>query len=1090
MTEFITGTSGSGKGGYIVSRIKERLGSGRKMYLIVPEQQALLWEARICRALPPSAALELEVLSFRRLADTVFRTYGGQNTVFSGKADRLINMWRAVTSVKSSLKHYAGADGHEEKYVPLLLETLSDLKARGVSVESLAEAERELEGEGYETLRDKLSDLSLICSAYNAITEEGGSEDPDNILDMLAKSLRLHSFFRDCDVFIDSFYSLTPIENEILYYVMRDCSDLFITFTMDPSSDGIHFDHVRRFYDGASTSAAACHREVTKVDLGKNKRCQSDEISYLGDFLWDFSAKKTDCAPRGDVKIIRCADRYEEAAAVGAVIERAVHEGASYSDVAVIARDIEKYRGILDVRLDSLGIPYHLSKRSSIATSPVLTLVSSLLSAVADNFRRETVVRCIKTGLCPVTRREAANFEEYSATWNIRGKRAYLRADDWTMNPAGYRRELSDWGRTVIEDSNRVRAALRGAVSSLTSLFGKGTAPLGEVCRTVYEILTSFGVYEKLISDADELESLGKKEEAEVCEKSYSALIDALNALASAAPDVEVGAGAASRLFLTVASSFDVGTIPSGIDMVTLGSASGVRCENVTHAILIGCAEGEFPASPSDGGFFNETDKVTLETLGIVLSDGAEAETGEELFRFWRCVTLPSEKLTVTYPAATEEGAAGPSVGARQIMKLLGVAATDFSSLSPEDVIWSVAGASDLSLTWRYRAAVGAVASLAEKYPALKDAERLTGELSADGDRITALRRGGRLALTQARIDSFSGCPFAYTMKYVMKLGESERAAVGAADVGNLVHRVLELFFSETAGREFPLSDGETEEIVDRITKEYIAEIMRGAEATSRQKYLFMRLRRNVLILIRALMEEFSETDFRPYRFELSMGGDEGCPVPLEFTSHDGTKISLFGTIDRVDTFEKDGSVYVRVVDYKTFGKTFKLSDIQKGINLQLLIYLFTLWKSTGGSFRKNLAPNGETVLPAGMIYLSAAPDSATSDTPVGAEEARDLAMATVGRSGVLLDDETSLAAMGSALGGKYIPVRRTHILTIEEFGKLYDEIEQIIIGIGDEIKSGVCASRPRKLTSYHPCDFCKMKPVCRHTEERSAQDE
>ena len=159
MTEFITGTSGSGKGGYIVSRIKERLGSGRKMYLIVPEQQALLWEARICRALPPSAALELEVLSFRRLADTVFRTYGGQNTVFSGKADRLINMWRAVTSVKSSLKHYAGADGHEEKYVPLLLETLSDLKARGVSVESLAEAEREL-------IRETARELSKLPTVF------------------------------------------------------------------------------------------------------------------------------------------------------------------------------------------------------------------------------------------------------------------------------------------------------------------------------------------------------------------------------------------------------------------------------------------------------------------------------------------------------------------------------------------------------------------------------------------------------------------------------------------------------------------------------------------------------------------------------------------------------------------------------------------------------------------------------------------------------------------------------------------------------------------------------------------------------------
>jgi ATP-dependent helicase/nuclease subunit B len=220
------------------------------------------------------------------------------------------------------------------------------------------------------------------------------------------------------------------------------------------------------------------------------------------------------------------------------------------------------------------------------------------------------------------------------------------------------------------------------------------------------------------------------------------------------------------------------------------------------------------------------------------------------------------------------------------------------------------------------------------------------------------------------------------------------------------------------------------------------------------------------------------------------MGRDEGCPAPLEFTTSDGTKVSLYGTIDRVDTYEHDGKVYVRVVDYKTFGKSFKLSDIQKGVNLQLLIYLFTLWKGGRSKFRSNLAPHGEEILPAGMIYLSSAPDSATSSVPVGAEEAAALAASTIGRSGVLLDDEASLAAMGSALGGKYIPSRKTELFALERFGALYDEIESVIVGIAEEIKSGKCASRPRKLTSYHPCDYCKMKPVCRHIEGRRDDDE
>ena len=908
---------------------------------------------------------------------------------------------------------------------------------------------------------------------------------------MLAKALRIHPFFKDCDVFVDSFYSLTPVENEILYYIMRDCADLFVTFTMDGKSAGAHFDHVKKFRDGALTAAAACHREVSFVELGENKRCRSEELLYLGDELWNFAAKARGDIKRGDVRIVRCADRYEEAAAAGAAIERAVQDGASYSNIAVIARDIESYRGILDVRLDSLGVPYHLSKRNSIATSPVLALISSLLTAVSDNFRGESVVKCLKTGLCPVTRREAANFEEYVATWNIRGKNAYIKPDKWTKNPSGYKKDLSDWAVSVLEDANRVKEAMRETFSSLSSLFSGGNAKVGDVCAALYDVLVSFNVYETLINDADELERNGKKEEAEICEKSYSAVIDALSALAAGAGDAVIGAGSMARLFMTVASAFDIGSIPSGIDMVTLGSASGVRCENITHAILVGCAEGEFPASPKENGFFNETDRVTLETLGINLSDGPDAETGEEMFRFWRCVTLPSEKLTVTYPAKDEEGAVAPSVGARQIMKLLDIKPVDFSSLPPEEVIWSAASASDLSLVWRSRTAAAAAEALGEKYPELKKTKRLSGVLSADGEPPVKTRRKGRLPLTQARIDSFSKCPFAFTMKHVMKLGASERAQVGAADVGNLVHRVLELFFSETAGRKFPLPDGETEEIVDRVIKGSISEIMHGADATSRQKYLFTRLRRNIMVLVKAIMEEFSEIDFRPYRFELSLGGGEGCPDPLEFTATDGTKISLYGTIDRVDAYTGDGKAYVRVVDYKTYGKSFEISDIQKGINLQLLIYLFTLWKGNG-SFRTALTPNGEPVLPAGMLYLSAVPDSAKSQSPVDEETAKTLALNTVERSGVFLKDERSLAAMGSAYGKKYIPSKKSTLLfDLGEMESLYDEVEKVIIKIGDEIVSGECRSRPRQLSSSRPpCEYCKMKPICRHTEERREDDE
>jgi len=127
MTELICGASGSGKGAYIIEKIKEKLGSGKKLYLIVPEQQTVIWEARVCRELPPSAALELEVVNFRRLANTVARQVGGLAYNYTGEGRKILLMWSAIASVKDNLRVYISSRGREDKYIPLMLETISEM---------------------------------------------------------------------------------------------------------------------------------------------------------------------------------------------------------------------------------------------------------------------------------------------------------------------------------------------------------------------------------------------------------------------------------------------------------------------------------------------------------------------------------------------------------------------------------------------------------------------------------------------------------------------------------------------------------------------------------------------------------------------------------------------------------------------------------------------------------------------------------------------------------------------------------------------------------------------------------------------------
>lgn len=60
----------------------------------------------------------------------------------------------------------------------------------------------------------------------------------------------------------------------------------------------------------------------------------------------------------------------------------------------------------------------------------------------------------------------------------------------------------------------------------------------------------------------------------------------------------------------------------------------------------------------------------------------------------------------------------------------------------------------------------------------------------------------------------------------------------------------------------------------------------------------------------------------------------------------DGGTLQIKGSIDRVDRMERDGKAYLRVVDYKSGGKEFLLSDVLNGLNMQMLIYLMCLWQN------------------------------------------------------------------------------------------------------------------------------------------------
>ncbi len=555
-----------------------------------------------------------------------------------------------------------------------------------------------------------------------------------------------------------------------------------------------------------------------------------------------------------------------------------------------------------------------------------------------------------------------------------------------------------------------------------------------------------------------------------------------LDTLATTIPDAAGDAESFHAMLRQIIAATDSGTIPTGIDEVALGSAHMMRTENPRHVIILGATDGEFPGNAPSDDVLTDTDRVMLEGYGIELSDNFRNPEGMELFWFYRSVCAASESVTVLIPAS----AGAPSMGVSRIKSLLGD--MPIKEYDPDDPMESVWVTSDLRRFVRRDSAVGEYARTnLPEYSEISAADSATEQIDRN---IMKQINGTEVTFTQSKIEKYAECPFSYSAAYTLRLEEDADGRLEYSDTGSFVHKILEEYFAEVRDMEFPIPEDTEREICDRIFEKNLSRMWNMGTATGRQKFLFAKLRRSIGVFIRSLNEEFTQGLFRPWRFEQNVGDRDAGSVPSPvFRLSDGTEIRMKGVIDRIDVYREDGCTYVRVVDYKTGKKEFSLSDIYKGLNLQLLLYLFTVWKSPPGEFRDALTGGSGEIIPAGALYFSARPGETASDGIVDGDEGFRLAVKNVSRTGLVLSDRHIIEAMDKEFSGKYAPVRldkdgeikKTDSLAdMEHFGKLYVDIADVIKEIGEKMTGGFAGAVPKKHGDRLPCDFCAYFPVCR----------
>ena len=1084
MLRFILGKSGSGKSTEALRIAGELADNNLPIMLIVPDQSTFECEKTLLDVFGAKKAEKVLVFGFSRLCKYVFELTGNSADNVIDEGTRAVVMSLALEELTEKLSLLSSKGN--KSLVDVMLQTVSDLKKSSVTSNELRGASKLVEDE---TLKTKLNETALISDTFDALVSQSYI-DPMDDLTRLNDILLKNNVLKNYTIIFDGFSGFTMQQLNVVRNLMRDCTATYFTLTLDPLTDGSEevFTTSQQTYKILKEYAKRDGVDIkVPIKLTDLHRFKNDELALLEQNIFRPHIEPLEIVPE-NICVYNAVDMYDECEYVARKIKHLVIEkGYLYSDISVICHDTEPYKGILSEILEKYEIPYFSDEHADIDVKPVIRLVNSIFRCLIYDFDREDVLALLKSGLTEFSVEEISLFENYLFVWNVSGS---AFKNEFVQNPKGYSEKFSDYDKDVLAKVENLRKSI---VEPLTAFKENAKDKNGlEISKLFYALLEKLKVPDALRRMYAEFEKSDDKAVGAEQIRIWNMFMSVLDKTAAVIGTKTMTIKRYYELLSLQISAMQLSDIPRTIDCVTITTAQRVRISKQKASFLIGCVDGIFPAIPHTSGIFSPFELKMLAMNEIELGDDFAALNNLETFMAYSCMTSASEYISVSFYSSDITGTSyQPSEIVLQCTKLFKNICVndkmDFDSkkesmyaLRPAfDTIAEMIGKGKkvpdsllkvFSENPEYSAKLDSLINAKNKVPLKifdkKNAEKLFGE---------------NLNISASQLEKFNLCRFSYFCNYGLNVRERLKAEINPMQYGTLVHYLLERFFSEYSKEQYSsMSDDELFEIVNTYLLEYSVSYF-GEEQTKSNsfKYRLKTILDNVIYLMKHIMLELSQSEFFVADCELKIGED----IPsYTIALPDGHKIAVCGSVDRVDIMQRNGVTYLRVIDYKTGTKQFKLSDILYGINLQMLLYLHSIESSDSDKYGK--------VTPAGILYMPATVPYISADSLKSIEKLPDELNKNLKMNGLLLKDTEIIHGMDKTDAATYIPVKikagepvsATSLATLEEFGKIFKKVDMLIAEMGKNIYDGNIEAKPLK-GGHDSCEYCPYDSVCAYRQ-------
>lgn len=1093
---------------------------GQTLIFLVPEQATFQTELALCSMPGVGGTLRAHVLSFRRLAHHVLHAVGGGAKPRIGDLGKQMLLRRFLDARQSELRAF-----NRVPTVPGFLDTLgtaiSEFKKYLVTPETLGEAALRIGRAGELRLADKMSDLALLYSELEAHLARHYT-DPDDYLNLLADRMPQSVLVKDAAVWVDGFSGFTPQEYKVLEALLTHAARISVALCLEApegpvlSAANDVFHVTRTTYQKLTDTALRLGVHIEPPLYMPRERLPRfaavPSLAHLEHSLSAGADRPFPTAPAG-ITLAAAADRQAEIEAVARqIIHLCRDHGYRFREISIVARQLELYRDLIrEVFLD-FSIPFFIDSKRTVAHHPVVELIRSALDIVISGWAYDPVFRYLKTDLGPVDRASVDLLENYVLQFGIRGSR-WTDGADWTFRagrPEAEAREPSAAEQAHLERINAIR---RQAVGELVSFEKdlRDAVDVTGVTRCLVELLLRLGVPEKLDEWSERVREAGDPDAALEYAQLWNGLMDLFDELVESLGAERLSLSDYARVLDAGLEGLRLALIPPALDQVLVASLERSRNPNVRAAFVIGLNEGVFPARQADTGLISDQERERLAADGVELAPGIRQRRLQEQFLVYIGLTRPSAYLWLSYALADEDGTAlNPSLIVERLRSIFPhlkekVFAAEPGHLPGTDLHYVAHPARALSyLATRLRGFIrgGEIDPMwwrvydyfRTRPEAVPGADTVLGGLffeNADpplGADETLRVYGNPVRASVSRIELVNACPFAHFCNYGLRLQERRVHQVGPPDVGAFLHAALKLFVDRIGARAqdwSKLNDEEcvraAAEVVDELTPSLQNEILLSTE---RHRHLGRKVRKTAERATLVLTEHARRGRFRPVAVEAPFGpGERISPPSLVLGDRE---IQLVGRIDRLDVAQREGTHYLRVIDYKSGRAQPDLSAVVYGLQIQLPAYL---------DIALTCAPQliGVRAAPAGMLYFRVHNPLVAAEGPLDRPGVEAEILKNLRMTGLVVADEEIVRLMDRDVGpGKtsfLVPVSMTKkgafsayssVLTTAQVDALRAHLHRLVRSAAQLIIDGAVDIRPAVLGSYHACRYCPFRPVCR----------